>query len=59
MSGGGFAGISLAGRWECGACGATGDGWYDTEDGELVLHDENEQPFAPEDHDCAANGVQR
>jgi hypothetical protein len=48
---GGFTGISLAGTWECGNCGATGDGWYDEEDG-LVLHDENEQPFTPDDHDC-------
>jgi hypothetical protein len=42
----GFTGISLAG-----SCGATGDGWYDEEDG-LVLHDENGQAFAPADHDC-------
>jgi hypothetical protein len=49
---GGSAGIGLAGTWECGNCGATGDGWYDVEGGELVLHDENDQPFAPDDHDC-------
>ncbi|MCZ4602952.1 hypothetical protein O3S80_04025 [Streptomyces sp. Lzd4kr] len=48
---GGFTGISLAGTWECGSCGATGDGWYDDEDG-LVLHDEDGQPFAPDDHLC-------
>jgi hypothetical protein len=48
---GGFTGISLAGRWECGNCGATGDGWYD-EDGGLVLHDEKGQPFTPDDHAC-------
>lgn len=47
----GFAGISLAGTWECGACGATGDGWYDESDG-LVLHDENGQPIHPDDHVC-------
>lgn len=35
----GYSGISLAGRWECGACGASGDGWWDEEDG-LTLHDE-------------------
>lgn len=51
MSGGGFTGISLAGNWECGVCGATGDGWYDEDDG-LVLHDENGQPFATGDHAC-------
>lgn len=51
-SSGGSTSISLSGRWECGACGATGDGWYDTEDGELVLHDENGQPFDPDDHVC-------
>ncbi|MET8978531.1 hypothetical protein ABZX85_23225 [Streptomyces sp. NPDC004539] len=50
-TGGGFTGISLAGRWECGACGASGDGWYDEDDG-LVLHDEHGQPFDSEDHDC-------
>lgn len=51
MSGGGFTGISLAGHWECGSCGAGGDGWYDEHDG-LVLHDENGHPLAPDDHDC-------
>lgn len=51
MSSSGFTGISLAGRWECGSCGATGDGWYDETDG-LVLHDANGQPFATADHDC-------
>ncbi|MFE7077894.1 hypothetical protein ACFU96_48255 [Streptomyces sp. NPDC057620] len=40
MSSGGFTGISLAGTWECGACGANGDGWYDADDG-LVLHDDH------------------
>jgi len=50
-SSGGFTGISLAGQWECGNCGATGDGWYD-EDYGLVLHDDNGQPLAPDDHDC-------
>jgi hypothetical protein len=47
----GHRGISLAGRWECGNCGATGDGWYDEDDG-LVLHDENDQPFSADDHQC-------
>jgi hypothetical protein len=51
-SSGGFTGISLAGQWECGSCGATGNGWYDAEDGELVLHDENGQPFDPDNHVC-------
>lgn len=46
MSSGGFTGISLAGRWECGGCGATGDG--------LVVHDEDGQPFDPDDHVCGA-----
>lgn len=56
MSGkGGYSGISLAGTWECGACGDSGDGWYDTEDGNLVLHDENGQPFNPDDHECGAS----
>ncbi|MFC8945940.1 hypothetical protein [Streptomyces rochei] len=51
MSSGGFTGISLAGRWECGGCGASGEGWYDDADG-LTLHDEDGVPFAAEDHDC-------
>lgn len=50
-SSGGFTGISLAGQWECGSCGATGDGWYDEDDG-LVLHDENGQPFEIDEHVC-------
>jgi hypothetical protein len=50
-SSGGFTGISLAGQWECGSCGASGDGWYDEDDG-LVLHDEDGQPFAPDEHVC-------
>ena len=29
----GYAGISLAGRWECGTCGASGEGWWDEENG--------------------------
>ncbi|WP_228994375.1 hypothetical protein [Streptomyces sp. DH8] len=29
----GYTGISLAGRWECGTCGASGDGWWDEDDG--------------------------
>lgn len=29
----GFEGISLAGRWECGKCGASGDGWWNEDDG--------------------------
>lgn len=48
---GGFTGISLAGHWECGRCGASGAGWYDEDDG-LVLHDEDGQPFAIDDHEC-------
>lgn len=47
----GCTGICLAGRWECGNCGAAGDGWYDELDG-LTLHDEDGQPFAAEDHVC-------
>ncbi|CAK7288627.1 hypothetical protein [Streptomyces misionensis] len=50
-SSGGYTGISLAGRWECGNYGASGDGWYDEDDG-LVLHDENGQPFDADDHVC-------
>jgi hypothetical protein len=50
-SSGGFTGISLAGRWECGGCGASGDGWYDEEDG-LVLHDEDGEPTTPGSHQC-------
>jgi hypothetical protein len=38
MTGGGHAGISLAGRWECGGCGASGDGWWDEDNG-LVIQD--------------------
>ncbi|GAA4706514.1 hypothetical protein [Streptomyces youssoufiensis] len=45
---GGFGGISLAGTWECGRCGANGPGWYDEEDGP-VYHDADGQPA---DHDC-------
>lgn len=41
MSDRGYTGISLAGRWECGACGASGDGWWDEENG-LVLDAEHE-----------------
>lgn len=48
---GGFTGISLSGTWECGACGAQGDGWYDEDDG-LTLHDEDDQPFTTEEHVC-------
>lgn len=47
-TGGGYTGISLAGRWECGRCGASGDGWYTPEDG-LEIHDENDVAF---NHDC-------
>ncbi|MFT2014630.1 hypothetical protein ACMA1D_02095 [Streptomyces sp. 796.1] len=47
-------GISLAGTWECGACGARGDGWYDPDDG-LTLHDEHGDPFVADDHDCEAS----
>jgi hypothetical protein len=50
----GYGGISLAGRWECGGCGAQGDGWWNEEDG-LVLHDEDEQQMAVEDHVCEEN----
>ncbi|MEU4051310.1 hypothetical protein AB0F09_19185 [Streptomyces olivaceus] len=53
MSSGGHTGISLAGRWECGGCGASGDGWYDDEDG-LLLQDQDGVPFAADDHDCEA-----
>ncbi|MGW1433104.1 hypothetical protein ACWD6K_31350 [Streptomyces sp. NPDC002431] len=41
MSKNGYDGISLAGRWECGACGASGDGWWDENNG-LVLDAEHE-----------------
>lgn len=41
MSLSGYDGISLAGRWECGACGAAGDGWWDEDDG-LILDVEHE-----------------
>lgn len=44
-------GISLSGTWECGSCGALGDGWYDQEDG-LTLHDEFGNPFAIDEHEC-------
>ncbi|MFD9443375.1 hypothetical protein [Streptomyces sp. NPDC060001] len=52
MSSGGFTGISLAGRWECGSCGETGDGWYELEGDGLVLHDEDGKPFTTDDHVC-------
>lgn len=48
---GGSTGISLAGRWECGSCGASGDGWWDAEDGP-ILHDADGQPFTMEEHAC-------
>lgn len=51
MSSGGYGGISLAGRWECGSCGMMGDGWWNEDDG-LVLHDEDGQQMAIEDHVC-------
>ncbi|MFB7711628.1 hypothetical protein [Streptomyces sp. NPDC056105] len=51
MNNTGSTGISLAGRWECGSCGASGDGWYDEEDG-LVLHDDDGQPLDSADHVC-------
>lgn len=51
MSSGGNDGISLAGRWECGDCGASGDGWWDTEDG-FNLVDDDGQSFQPADHVC-------
>lgn len=38
----GYTGISLAGRWECGACGASGDGWWNEDDGFVM----------DEDHEC-------
>ncbi|MFJ3699545.1 hypothetical protein ACIPW9_36385 [Streptomyces sp. NPDC090052] len=41
MSTSGYDGISLAGRWECGACGASGDGWWDEDQG-LTLDAEHE-----------------
>lgn len=47
----GYTGISLAGRWECGSCGASGDGWWDAEDG-LTLRSEDDEQFALEDHVC-------
>lgn len=49
--GGGYTGISISGQWECGACGASGDAWYDPEDG-MTLHDENDEPFATDEHEC-------
>lgn len=51
MDDGGYMGISLAGRWECGGCGASGPGWYDDEDG-LVLQDQDGQQFFPDQHEC-------
>lgn len=39
---GGYAGISLAGRWECGNCGASGDGFWDEDNG-LTLYDGTQQ----------------
>ncbi|MEU6925537.1 hypothetical protein [Streptomyces sp. NPDC046631] len=41
MSTSGYDGISLAGRWECGTCGASGDGWWDEDQG-LTLDAEHE-----------------
>lgn len=48
MSGHGYGGISLAGRWECGTCGESGDGWWNEEDG-LVTVDEDDRPVI---HEC-------
>ncbi|MGW0933148.1 hypothetical protein [Streptomyces sp. NPDC002644] len=45
----GYDGISLAGRWECGACAASGDGWWDEDEG-LTLHDPNGHPISA--HTC-------
>lgn len=51
MSRDGYGGISLAGRWECGSCGASGDGWWNEDDG-FLLEDEDGQRFAMEEHVC-------
>lgn len=48
MSSSGYAGISLAGRWECGTCGASGDGWWNEEDG-LVIQDDDGRTIL---HEC-------
>lgn len=32
----GFTGISIAGRWECGSCGASGHGWWNEDDGLVI-----------------------
>lgn len=48
---GGFTGISLAGRWECGKCGASGDGWWNDEDG-VTLEDAEGNAFALHEHVC-------
>lgn len=43
----GHTGISLAGRWECGDCGASGEGWWDEDDG-LTLDEEGQNHVCPE-----------
>lgn len=48
----GYSGVSLAGRWECGNCGASGDGWWDEEKGLTLDVDFTEGP-----HTCP--GVDR
>ena len=44
----GYEGISLAGRWECGTCGASGDGWWDPEDGLTIEDGEHDEGY----HTC-------
>ena len=44
MADDGYTWVSLAGRWECGACGASGDGWWDEENGFTM----------DSDHECEA-----
>lgn len=49
MTGGVHYGISVAGRWECGSCGASGDGWWDDVDG-VTLHDADDNEI--DEHIC-------
>ena len=63
MSSDGYAGISLAGRWECGSCGASGDGWWNEQDGftmdeehvcgddETECRDRDGNPYPEHDYD--------
>jgi hypothetical protein len=48
---GGYGGISIAGRWECGSCGASGDAWWTKEDGPTLMTEDGDI-ISIDDHEC-------